>query len=160
MILSQAQRRAQGAAAEDRFRAWLDRCRLPHIYVEQSPLTFPETLHGKIKRPDFLVGIPTIGTIAVDVKAKRIYADTIIIDADEHRTLANFETYFNTSVWFACFPPDEPHVCHLILNRNLAKLPVTGRKGKPSIAVPLKMARLADERRDFMAALLGAISLR
>ena len=93
MILSQTQRRAQGAAAEDRFRAWLDRCRLPHIYVEQSPLTFPETLHGKIKRPDFLVGIPTIGTIAVDVKAKRIYADTIIIDADEHRTLANFETY-------------------------------------------------------------------
>ena len=94
MILSQAQRRAQGAAAEDRFRAWLDRCRLPHIYVEQSPLTFPETLHGKIKRPDFLVGIPTIGTIAVDVKAKRIYAETIIIDADEHRTLVNFETYF------------------------------------------------------------------
>ena len=88
-MLSQAQRRAQGAAAEDRFRAWLDRCRLPHIYVEQSPLTFPETLHGKIKRPDFLVGIPTTGTIAVDMKAKRIYADTIIIDADEHRTLAN-----------------------------------------------------------------------
>ena len=123
-------------------------------------MTFPESLHGKIKRPDFMVGVPTIGTIAADVKAKRIYADSIIIDADEHRTLVNFETYFSTSVWFACFPPDEPHVCHLILNRNLAGLPVTGRKGKPSIAVPLKLARLADERRDFMAALLGAISLR
>ena len=159
MMLSQAQRRAQGAAAEDRFRAWLDRCRLPHLYIDQSPFTFPD-LHGKIKRPDFLVGIPTIGTIAVDVKAKRIYADTIIIDADEHRTLANFETYFNTSVWFACFPPDEPHVCLLVLNRHLAKLSVTGRKGKPSIAVPLKVATLADERRDLMAALLGAISLR
>ena len=132
----------------------------PDIYVELSPLTFPKTLHGKIKRPDFLVGIPTIGTIAVDVKAKRIYADTIFIDADEHRTLANFETYFNTSVWFACFPPDEPHVCHLILNRGLAGLPVRRAKGTPSIAVPLKMARLADERRDFMAAVLGAISLR
>ena len=107
-----------------------------------------------------MVGVPTIGTIAVDVKAKRVYADSIIIDADEHRTLANFETYFNISVWFACFPPDEPHVCHLILNRSLAGLAVTERKGKPSIAVPLKMARLADERRDFMAALLGAISLR
>ena len=46
-------------------------------------------MHGKIKRPDFLVGIPTIGTIAVDVKAKRVYADSIIIDAEEHRTLAN-----------------------------------------------------------------------
>ena len=160
MIMTKAERRAQGAAAEDRFRAWLDRCHFPHIYVEQSPLTFPETLHGTIKRPDFLVGIPTIGTIAVDVKAKRVYADSVIIDADEHRTLANFETYFKISVWFACFPPDEPHVCHLILNRQLAGLPVRHAKGKASVAVPLRMARLADERRDFMAALLGAISLR
>ena len=48
----------------------------------------------------------------------------------------------------------------LVLNREFAGLLVTGRKDKDSIAVPLKMARLADERRDFMAALLGAISLR
>ena len=88
MMLTVSQRRAQGQAAEDRFGAWLDRCRLPHVYVEQVPFTFPD-LHGTIKRPDFLVGIPTIGTIAVDEKAKRVYADTIIIDADEHRTLAN-----------------------------------------------------------------------
>ena len=159
MKLTRAERRAQGAAAEDRFRAWLDRCRLPLIYVEQSPLTFPENLHGRIKRPDFLVGIPTIGTIAVDVKAKRVYADSIIIDADEHRTLANFETYFNTSVWFACFPPDEAHVCLLVLNRELAGLSVRSAKSKASIAVPLKMAWLADQRRDFMAAVLGAIKL-
>ena len=93
-------------------------------------------------------------------KAKRVYVDTVIIDADEHRTLANLETYYNMSAWFACFPPNEPHVCHLILNRSLAALPVTGRKGKPLIVVPLQMARLADERRDFMAAVLGAIGLR
>ena len=155
-----SERRAQGQAAEDRFRGWLDRCRLPHIYVEQSPLTFPENLKGEIKRPDFLVGIPTIGTIAVDVKAKRIYDEAIIIDAYEHRTLLNFETFFNISVWFACFPPDEEHVCHLFLNRSLTGLEITKAKGRPAIAVPLKLARLADERRDFMAALLGAISLK
>ena len=142
MTMSQAQRRAQGAAAADRFRAWLDRCHLPHIFVEQSPLTFPENLHGKIKRPDFLVGIPTIGTIAVDVKAKRIYADTIIIDADEHRTLANFETYFNTSVWFACFPPGEPNVCHLILNRELTGMPVRRAKSGPRVRDGLNLHRL------------------
>ena len=66
-----------------------------------------------------------------------VYADAIIIDADEHRTLANFETDFNISVRFAGFPPDGPYVCHPILNRSLAELP-----------------------RDFMAALSGAISLR
>ena len=43
---------------KNRFRSWLDRCCLPHIYVEQSPFTIPEPLRGEIKRPDFLVGIP------------------------------------------------------------------------------------------------------
>ena len=160
MTLSRGERRAQGQAAEDRFRAWLDRCTLPHIYVEQSPLTLPSGLKGEIKRPDFLVGIPAIGTIAVDVKAKSVYGDTIIIDAYEHRTLLNFETFFSMSVWFACFPPAEPHVCHLFLNRGLAGLPVTRQKGEDAIAVPLRATRLADERRDFMAALMGAISLK
>ena len=107
MILTRAVRRAQGQAAEDRFRAWLDRCTLPHIYVDQAPISMPQPLRGEIKRPDFLVGVPTIGTIAVDVKAKRVYADTLIIDAYEHRTLLNFETFFNITVWFACFPPAE-----------------------------------------------------
>lgn len=160
MTLSREQRRAQGQAAEDRFRAWLDRCTLPHIYVEQSPLTLPQALKGAIKRPDFLVGIPSIGTIAVDVKAKSIYNDTIIIDASEHRTLLNFETFFTMSVWFACFPPHEPHTCLLVLNRTLAGLPVARRKGADAISVPLRLTRLADERRDFMAALMGAISLK
>ena len=160
MMLTRSERRAQGQVAEDRFRAWLDRCCLPHIYVEQSPLTIPQPLRGEIKRPDFLVGIPTIGTIAVDVKAKRVYRDTLIIDAYEHRTLLNFEIFFNISVWFACFPPDEPHTCHLFLNRSLARLDAVTVKGKPAIAVPLTMTRPADERRDFMAALMGAISLR
>jgi hypothetical protein len=160
MILSRVQRKAQGQAAEDRFRSWLDRCCLPHIYVEQSPFTIPDPLRGEIKRPDFLVGIPSIGTIAVDVKAKRVYRDALIINAYEHRTLLNFETFFNTSVWFVCFPPDEPHTCHLFLNRSLAGLERTSLKGETVIAVPLMMTRPADERRDFMAALMGAISLK
>ncbi len=160
MILSKHQRRAQGQITEDRFRAWLDRCTLPHLYVEQSPITLPKPLRGEIKRPDFLVGIPTIGTLAVDVKAKRIYDDTILIDAYEHRTLLNFETFFNISVWFACFPPDEEHTCHLFLNRSLAGLPAKTIKREQVIPVPLRLTKPADDRRDFMAALLGAISLR
>ena len=160
MRLTRAERREQGQAAENRFRAWLDRCHLPHIYIEQSPFTFPEHLKGEIKRPDFLVGIPTIGTLAVDVKAKTVYDDAILIDAYEHRTLAAFETLFNMSVWFACFPPDEPHTGYLFLNRGLARLPVTTVKRKPAIVVPLRATKAVDERRDFMAAVLGAISLR
>lgn len=160
MKMSRADRHAKGAAAEDRFRTWLDRCHLPHIYVEQSPFTFPVHMKGEIKRPDFLVGIPSIGTIAVDVKAKRVYQDAILIDDYEHRTLAAFEVYFNMSVWFSCFPPDEPHTCYLFLNRNLTGLATSRCQGKAAIAVPLTRTRPADERRDFMAAVLGAISLR
>ncbi len=160
MTASRSTRRAQGDAAEVRFRAWLDRCRLPHIYVEQSPITMPAHLRREIKRPDFLVGIPTIGTIAVDVKAKTVYGDAILIDVYEQTTLAAFETFFNISVWFACFPPGEPHICHLFLNRDLARLPVITVKSKPAIAVPLRATKAVDERRDFMAAVLGAISLR
>ena len=158
--MTPSERKRQGAAAEERFRTWLDRCHLPHIYVEQSPFTFPDHLKGEIKRPDFLVGIPSIGTIAVDVKAKRVYRDAILIDAAEHRTLAAFEVYFNMSVWFACFPPGEPHTCHLFLNRSLAGLAVTCAQGKDVLAVPLKLTRAADERRDFMAAVMGSVSLR
>lgn len=160
MMLSRSERRALGQAAEDRFRAWLDRCVLPHIFVEQSPLTIPQALKGEIKRPNFLVGIPAIGTIAVDVKAKSVYQDRLIIDGYEHRTLLNFETFFSMSVWFACFPPGEAIVCHLFLNRSLTGLPIIERRGEASVAVPLRITRLADERRDFMAALMGAISLR
>lgn len=160
MRFNRQARMQQGQAAEDRFRAWLDRCHLPHIYVEQSPLTIPQHLRGEIKRPDFLVGIPTIGTLAVDVKAKQIYRDAILIDAYEHRTLLNFETFFNITVWFACFPPDAPHTCHLFLNRSLGGLEARTVKGKAVVTVPLRLTRPVDERRDFMAAVLGAISLR
>lgn len=130
------------------------------MYVEQSPLTVPKGLRGDIKRPDFLVGIPTIGTLAFDVRAKSIYDERILVDAYEHRTFQNFETFFNMTVWFVCFPPDEPHACHLFLNRDLNRSTVVGRCGKSACAMPLKDTITADARRDFMAVLLSAISLR
>lgn len=160
MRLARQERVRQGQAAEDRFRAWLDRCHLPHIFVEQSPMTIPQHLRGEIKRPDFLVGVPTIGTLAVDVKAKRTYQGAILIDAYEHRTLLAFEMFFNITVWFACFPPDEPHTCHLFLNRSLAGLQTQTINGTAVVPMPLRQTKPVDERRDFMAAVLGAIRLR
>ena len=65
----------------------------------------------------------------------------------EHRTLLSFETYFNIAVWYAAFPPDEPHTCHLFQNRRLGALPLAKRRGAPAIAVPLQHANHADDRR-------------
>jgi hypothetical protein len=158
--LAQHARRTRGAAAEQRFRDWLDRCHLPHLYVEQSPLTFPRGLREVLKRPDFLIGVPTVGTIAVDVKSKRIYDHHLIIDAEEHASLLIFETSFNIPVWFAAFPPDGGHTCHLFCNRQLATLPDVMRKSKTFRRLPLRSTHIADDRRDFIAALMSAIRHR
>ena len=42
----------------------------------------------------------------------------------------------------------------------MASLPVKTIKGEKVIPVPLRQTKSADDRRDFMAALLGAISLK
>lgn len=65
--------KAKGEQAEAAFRDWLNRSGVAYMYVEQSPLTVPERLRGRIKRPDYLVGIPHAGILAFDVKAKSIY---------------------------------------------------------------------------------------
>jgi len=77
------------------------------LFLPDSPLTVPKSLKGEIKRPDFLVGIPTIGTLAFDVKAKTVYENSIIIDEYEHRTSRTSRRFFNMRVWYVCFPPDE-----------------------------------------------------
>jgi hypothetical protein len=59
----------------------------------------------------------------------------------------NFETFFTFSFWFARFPPREDHACHLFLNKSLAGLPVETRAGRPSLATPLRLTKLADDRR-------------
>lgn len=130
------------------------------MYVEQSPLSVPKGLRGEIKRPDFLVGVPSIGTIAFDVKAKSVYDDRIFIDADEHRTFQNFETFFNISVWYVCFPPTAPTTCHLFLNRDLKPYAVRAPHRQSVLAMSLKETVTADTRRDFMAAVLAAIKQR
>jgi hypothetical protein len=71
-----------------------------------------------------------------------------------------FETFFNVSVWFACFPPDAPYTCHLFLNRDLSPLAITKVKSQQTIAVPLRSTKAIDERQDFMAAVLSAVRLR
>lgn len=91
-----------------------------------------------IKRPDFLVGIPPIGTLAFDVKAKSVYDHHILIDAGEHAALLLFEQLFSIPVWFVCFPPGGPHACHLFMNRKLAGIDPVTRAGEACIAVPLK----------------------
>jgi hypothetical protein len=90
---------------------------------------------------------------------QRVDAQTFIIDAYEHRKLAKFETFFNITVWFACFPPDEPHLPPVPEPQPCR--PARHRApGKATVVVPLTQTKVVDDRRDLVAALMGAISLR
>lgn len=100
--------KAKGEAAEAAFRAWLNQSGVAFLYVEQSRLNVPERLRGKIKRPDYLVGIPYAGSMAFDVKTKVAYDDHLIFEVGEIDKLARYGAHFHVSVYFACFDLDVP----------------------------------------------------
>lgn len=128
---------AKGAAAELAFRQWLDAGVLPHMYVEQSPLTVPGPLRGKIKRPDYLVGIPGVGLVAFDVKAKTIYPEGLIFDLAEVCKLRTFARLFHLTVYFACLDPDGGPQGHWVRLDQLDAVPATRRAGAMVLTIPL-----------------------
>ena len=109
----------KGEGGERALQDWLDRSRLPYLFLDQTPLTIPAMLRADLKRPDFLVAIAGVGTVAVDAKAKAFVDDHFVLDVSERRRLDGFETEFGTPVWYACFPPAEPRLCYLFRNRTL-----------------------------------------
>jgi hypothetical protein len=125
--------RARGQRIETLFKFWLDRDGLPYVYVDQSMFTVPANMRGLIKRPDFAVGIPNIGLIAFDVKAKALHKGQVLIDLDEHRKLLVFETCFHMVVWYAVFPPRHAPYAYLFRNRDLAGREPISLKGKPCL---------------------------
>ena len=64
----------KGSEAEIKFREWLDRDNIPYLYLQQDTQTlsiaFKKYFSGK--RPDFLILIPNLGFIFVDVKYKKL----------------------------------------------------------------------------------------
>lgn len=94
--------KAKGEKAEAAFRDWLNRSGVGYVYVEQSPLTVPEAHRGRIKRPDYLVGIPHAGMLAFDVKAKTVYEGRLIFDRDEIVKQYRFARLFNITCFLAC----------------------------------------------------------
>lgn len=128
----------RGAKAERAFQAWLDSSVLPHMYVEQSRLTVPAPLRGKIKRPDYLVGIPGVGLVAFDVKAKTIYRGNLLFDLPEVQKLRTFARLFHLTVYFACLDPlGSPDGLWVRLDQ-LDGREVTQRRYGPVVAFPWK----------------------
>lgn len=116
--------KAKGDKAEADFRAWLNRSGVAFMYVEQSPLTVPEAMRGRIKRPDYLVGVPRTGTLAFDVKAKTLYEGRLIFDVAELEKQQRFARMFNLTTLLACLDLEQDgHLWWVELTELLARKP-------------------------------------
>lgn len=143
-------RAAQGDAGEAFFRAWLETCRLPYMMVDQGQMSFPRKLGFLIKRPDFEVGVPSIGRLAVEVKHKTVYgacdAAYVHLAIDEIERLDNYEDAFGTAVWWFLKDAASDR-CWLILNRTVASsLPEDGDSEAP-IKLPLSWCSPVDPKK-------------
>jgi hypothetical protein len=149
----------QGAEAETRFRAWLDASRLPHIYTDQSQGSVPAHFRRQLKRPDYLVALPYVGTVAFDVKCKTTYGDVgdFVFDVYEVRRLANFDRLFRITTFFACLDPAGSSESIWFQVEDLATL--VGRKTAGTIRVTATSGLAVDMERSFQEALRDAISL-
>lgn len=152
--------RAKGAAAERAFAAWLDDSVLPHLYVEQSPLTMPAPLRGAIKRPDYLVGIPGVGLVAFDVKAKTIYdREGLIFDVAEVQKLRNFARSFHLTLYFACLDPSGGPQGYWVRLDQLDSVPAVRRNGVLTLALPCDQAQAVSLDEPFYSAFVRAVAL-
>lgn len=150
---------AKGAEAEQAFRAWLDSAVLPHMYVEQSPLTVPAPLRGQIKRPDYLVGIPGVGLIAFDVKAKTVYPEGLIFDVAEVQKLRTFARLFHLTVYFACLDPEGGPQSYWVRLDRLDDVPAVRRGGCLTLTLPLDGAMPVLLTEPFYLAFVRSVAL-
>lgn len=138
--------KAKGEKAESDFREWLNRSGVAYMYVEQSPLTVPERLRGRIKRPDYLVGIPHAGILAFDVKAKSVYEGRLIFDMDEIEKQYRFATLFNLTAFLACLDVEDDGRQWWIPLAELARAPTEWRGKRRVTTITVNQAYTVDMR--------------
>lgn len=89
--------------SEQEFRNWLDKHNIPYWYIDQDFNNFSQSLKTFFtKRPDFLILIPNIGFILIDVKYKEQAEkhDKFFLDAIETDKYVNLQRKFNLQTWY------------------------------------------------------------
>lgn len=151
---------SDGTAAEVKFKDWLDWSEAAYMYVDQQPDTFAADFADNTKRPDFLVGIPQLGTIAVDVKDKATSNDCFYFDVDEHERMAEFEFAFGMPVWFVIMRPRSVRT-YFIPNQVLGHCARSETKSGPAITVHFDdLTRCDPQKTTFYEALYQATCLK
>lgn len=118
----------------------------------------PEALQGRIKRPDYLVGIPGVGLVAFDVKSKTIHQEGIIFDLAEIRKLRTFARFFHLTVFLACLRNDGQQAYWVRLDQ-LDDVPAVRPNGTLTLCLPAEHALPISHARPFYDALVAALTM-
>lgn len=93
-----------GDIAELRFKNWLDKHKIPYLYIQQDSDTFSSVFKNENygKRPDFMILLPNFGFIFVDIKNKKIDLNykNYCLDETEAKKYSSFQRRFNLQIWF------------------------------------------------------------
>lgn len=149
----------RGAAAEADFKRWLDYSGVPYVYATQDIESVPEGFRGRLKRPDYLVGLPFVGNMAFDVKSKTIYEGCLLFDVAEVEKLTAFDDLFRISTFFACLDPDGGDRATWFRLPELRHCQTRRMKGGAVYVAPLSAGITVDMREPFQEALRATISL-
>ncbi len=92
-----------GDRAELNFKNWLEKHKIPYLYINQEKETFSSVFEDKLKRPDFIILLENFGFILVDVKYKKINTDygNFCIDFNETKKYSSLQRRFNLQIWYA-----------------------------------------------------------
>jgi len=89
----------KGHITELKFKEWLDKHNIPYWYIQQDIETFSLALKKYFgsKRPDFMILIPNLGFIFVDVEYKKIMQrfKKFPLDSEETTKYSNLQRNFN-----------------------------------------------------------------
>jgi hypothetical protein len=94
----------KGDMAALRFKQWLDHHNMPYWFIQQDVETFSSSLKKYFgsKRADFMILLPNLGFIFVDVKHRKSLDNgkAFGINLDEVESFLNLQRHFNLQVWF------------------------------------------------------------
>jgi len=102
MVLWDKEGRKKGEEGENKFKEWLDKHKIPYLYIRQNPRAFSSVFKDKnLKRPDFMILLPNLGFIMIDIKNKPIrYGENFALDTIETKKFSKLQREFNLPMWF------------------------------------------------------------
>jgi len=104
MPKSDKEKREMQERSEKDFGHWLDEANIAWVYINQNPGDlFSGRLADKGRRPDFLVALPNLGVIAVDIKCESTYRNYhhFGVNKETCQQYLGFRHEFNVPVWYA-----------------------------------------------------------